>query len=460
MSELEKEGSNPAYGINPVHAAQNRAIQAEGICHDILAGARNQLYLNMRFLDCALSGLHFQGNMGVHPVGTDGTFLYYQPEDLMELFRKDPQRINRVYFHSLLHCIFLHVFPERDSEGKFKDDQQYWNLACDIAVETIIDGLHLKCVHQPVSMGKRQALSLILEDGKVMTAQRIYRKLQTLRLPEAKLQELRREFYQDDHSKWYDSRPENPQMVQKKKEWDDIKNRMQTEMETFSKEAGQDGEVLAEQLRAENRHRYDYRDFLRKFSVLKEEMKVDMDTFDYIFYNYGMNLYGNMPLIEPLETKEERKVEDFVVVIDTSMSCKGELVQKFLEETCSVLSESESYSRRIQVHILQCDEKVQSDVLIENMEQLKRYMADFTVKGGGGTDFRPAFAYVEQLLREKRFTRLRGLIYFTDGYGIYPAKMPPYETAFVFMKEDYQDIDVPTWAIKLILDSEDLEHEY
>lgn len=38
-----------------------------------------------------------------------------------------------------------------------------------------------------------------------------------------------------------------------------------------------------------------------------------------------MNLYGNMPLIEPLETKEERKVEDFVIVIDTSMSCKGEL---------------------------------------------------------------------------------------------------------------------------------------
>ena len=38
-----------------------------------------------------------------------------------------------------------------------------------------------------------------------------------------------------------------------------------------------------------------------------------------------------------------------------------------------------------------------------------------------------------------------------------PAKMPPYETAFVFMKEDYQDIDVPPWAIRLILDEEDLE---
>ena len=45
---------------------------------------------------------------------------------------------------------------------------------------------------------------------------------------------------------------------------------------------------------------------------------------------------------------------------------------------------------------------------------------------------------------------------YTD-YGIYPAKMPPYETAFVFMKEDYQDIDVPPWAIKLILGDEDLK---
>ena len=36
----------------------------------------------------------------------------------------------------------------------------------------MIDGLYLKCVHQPASMVKRQALSLILEEGKVPTAQR------------------------------------------------------------------------------------------------------------------------------------------------------------------------------------------------------------------------------------------------------------------------------------------------
>ena len=35
--------------------------------------------------------------------------------------------------------------------------------------------------------------------------------------------------------------------------------------------------------------------------------------------------------------------------------------------------------------------------------------------------------------------------------------MPAWRTAFVFLKEDYRDVDVPPWAIKLILEEEDLE---
>ena len=62
---------------------------------------------------------------------------------------------------------------------------------------------------------------------------------------------------------------------------------------------------------------------------------------------------------------------------------------------------------------------------------------------------------VEELLAKKEFHRLRGLLYFTDGYGTFPVKMPSYETAFIFMKEDYRDVDVPPWAIKLILDTEE-----
>ena len=138
---------------------------------------------------------------------------------------------------------------------------------------------------------------------------------------------------------------------------------LETEMETFSKEASESSGGLIDQVKVENRERMDYREFLRKFSVLKEEMTVDPDSFDYNFYSYGLSLYGNMPLIEPQEWKEVQKVEEFVIVIDTSMSCSGELVKKFLEETYGVLSENDSFFRKVNIHIIQCDDQIQTCLL-------------------------------------------------------------------------------------------------
>lgn len=57
------------------------------------------------------------------------------------------------------------------------------------------------------------------------------------------------------------------------------------------------------QLKAE-KSRQSYADFLRKFSVLREEMHADPDEFDLNYYTYGLRLYGNMPLIEPVESRE------------------------------------------------------------------------------------------------------------------------------------------------------------
>ena len=74
----------------------------------------------------------------------------------------------------------------------------------------------------------------------------------------------------------------------------------------------------------------------------------------------------------------------------------------------------------------------------------------------GGTDFRPAFSYVDSLIKEHKFKKLKGLLYFTDGYGRYPARRPDYDTAFVFLEENYNDRQVPPWAIKLILTPDDL----
>ena len=72
--------------------------------------------------------------------------------------------------------------------------------------------------------------------------------------------------------------------------------------------------VVLEQIQVANRDDVDYRAFLRRFAVPREVLGVDGDAFDYGFYSYGLRLYGNMPLVEPTETREEKRIEDFVII--------------------------------------------------------------------------------------------------------------------------------------------------
>ena len=430
---------------------EEQLMEKVDICEEIWRDCRNELYLNMRFLDVAFHSLRPLASMELGRTATDGAILRYNPEYLIEQYRIGNVPVNRCYLHSILHCLMGHVWNPRGSENR-----QLWDLACDIAVESILDGLPYRCLRNPSKPFRRAVYQGFEKKLPVLNGEGIFYLLQKADLDLRAVARLIQEFMVDDHFLWQPQRnPKAP--MENQNQWKDIRERMETELELFSKEAAEESKGLREQLRVENRERYDYREFLKKFCVLKEEMKLDLDSFDYIFYHYGMELYGNMPLIEPLETSETQKIEDFVIVIDTSMSCKASLVQKFLEETYSILSQCESFYRRFCIHILQCDERVQSDQVIESREQLADYMEHFEIQGMGGTDFRPAFEYVNTLLARKAFHKLRGLIYFTDGYGSFPVKKPIYDTAFVFFKEDYLDVDVPPWAMKLILDQRDLE---
>ena len=124
-----------------------------------------------------------------------------------------------------------------------------------------------------------------------------------------------------------------------------------------------------------------------------------------------------------------------------------------------MLTEQESFAGSTNIRILTCDEQVRGDLKITSREEMEKALMDFTLEGGGGTDFRPAFAYVDELIRVGELTDLKGLIYFTDGRGIYPERPPRYETAFLFMEEDYTDVEVPPWAIRLVVEKEQLEEE-
>ena len=409
----------------------------------------------MRYLDVALSSLAWEITTDIPRIGTDGLKIAYEPHYLADIYRENPMLVNRVYLHMVFHCIFRHLFRP------CPEDRELWNLSCDMAVEALIDGMHHRSIRMGIHPFRRAVYDELRKTLKVLTAEGIYRELKKADYRPEQRARMVQEFCIDDHTYWpappeeEGPKPPSPLMAKLKKHWKDVSDRMQTEL-SIGREAGTEDGDLSDELAVENRERYDYRTFLKKFAVLKEEMQIDPDSFDYVFYSYGLRMYGNMPLIEPQEWKETHKIEEFVIVIDTSMSCSGDLVRKFLEETYHILAETESFFRKVHIRILQCDDAVRADQLITTGEELKQYMDHLQLYGDGGTDFRPAFTYVQQLIDQGEFKNLKGLLYFTDGKGTFPRKRPPYDAAFILFREDYKEVSVPPWAIRLMLDEEDL----
>lgn len=463
-----------------------RKQKMEDISNAILSSARNELYVAMRFLDVALHALSFQMNLSTKSIGTDGISILYNPAYLARNYRDDRIQINRAYLHMLLHGMFCHMTHIREKEPMF------WNLACDVAVESILDTLEYPCIRRVVTDERQEIYDSLRGELPVLTAEGIYKVLRRRQMSYGEAAEWSRLFLADDHSFWENLRdqkkpdgmppgvlpdggktpPGRPadskaleisrrQREELEKKWKDIADKTQTHMETFSKGAAQKAGVLSQVIRVQNRGKQDYGKFLRRFAIRREEIKLDADTFDYGFYSYGMRVYGNMPLLEPVEWKEEKKIRDFAIAVDTSGSCSGRLISRFLEETYRILTETEHFFQKVRIHLIQCDAAIQRDDVITSLEQMKDYADHFQVKGFGGTDFRPVFSYIDELRQKGELRNMRGLIYFTDGYGEYPKKRPDFDTAFVFVGECRLEERVPPWAMSLILDEgEEKINEY
>ena len=559
---------------------EERRPTAQGSLNDlgsrILNQSRYELSLSMRHLARALDRLPYEMDFNTQRMGTEGERIHFHPEFIFQLFMESPQKLNRLYMHSLLHCLFRHMFKNEDKK------EELWNMACDIHVEYVLDSLDVDLLKRPAGEYRENTFQRLEEKIKTLSAERIYQYLEEADLDYDAWERLEREFYKDDHVFWKvidredapgqegegdgdgaplpmpedfspnesssqdsnpsedtsaqsgtssegesieeknqeagnqeagNQEPENrgrenqgaenqesenrgaenqesenrgaenqgegsssgekqeekreaerkpkeqeqreEQEAKKKrdelsKEWEDISKRTEQEIEHSSKEKQEEQGSLAWFLRLEQKKYTDFRDFLRRLSVDREEMEVDLDSFDYGYYYYGLEQYGNMPLIEENEYREGRKLQELVIAIDTSHSTKGEMVKGFLEETAGILKQKDAFFQKVKVHILECDDELRKDICLENVEDLEQYSKNFAVKGGYGTDFRPVFRYVSDLQKRGELKNLKGLMYFTDGKGRYPKEAPPYVTAFVFPKgEDIDDDNVPFWAMKL-----------
>lgn len=419
------------------------------LAREIIKLAHDGILINMRFLDVALSKLKLEERLGMGDFAYDGRTLYYDSALLLEKYRVEPNYAARLYLHVLLHCIFYHGFQAD------KLEREYWNLATDIAVEnTILElNLHLAAMRSDTIL--RDKLDILKKQAGGLSAEKIYRHFR-IEPPSAKaMKEWRSLCRYDEHIYW----DKKEELELSGEEWRKVSERIKADLRSFSKDKNE-AQSMEENLKEAVRERYDYTDFLKRFMVMGETVQVNDDEFDYIYYTYGLSHYGNMPLVEPLEYKDANKVRDFVIAIDTSASCRGELVRAFLNKTYQIIQDRENFFRKINVHIIQCDNEVQSDIKITCREDFDRFMESGKLRGFGSTDFRPVFQYVEKLKGEGEFDNLKGLIYFTDGYGIYPEHMTDYDTAFVFLSDDGEAPAVPPWAIKVVLEGDQInEHK-
>lgn len=394
-------------------------------------------------------------------LATDGLRLFCRPgEDIGE----------EAVGHLLMHCLFRHLLPP---EGAIRP---LWDLACDLSAE------YLRTEFFPsgdAALTRLQIGDILPEGVDPRVAGAVYKAL--MDLFEDELAPLYARFARDDHRYWY--------APPARKLFDTLHARKETSngagsgVPSFEGDGRRDyrewlEEALGERwpsgeelpggaaatgrfglapgsreermlLREEGKH--DFSRYLRRFSTTREEARLDLGSFDYIPYYYGMERYGNLPLIEPLEYTESHKVEDLVIAIDTSASCSRPTVERFFAEIERILLRHDCFFRRMNVHIVQCDAMVQSHAVIHSIDAWKDYTRDLVIKGRSGTNFTPVFELVESLMRGGELRNLKGLLYFTDGDGVYPRKPTPYETAFVFTTRRAMEAGIPEWIVPLCL---------
>lgn len=508
---------------------QEFVLRAIGLAQQILTLSRNSLFVNLRFLENALGRFDLKLYPGT--IGTDGVYIYYQPFHILKRYKEAEKMVVHDFLHMVLHCVYRHSFVSFSVDHDLWDlscDIAVESLILEFSLniidnervhekQTVLNELQkdLRLITAERVMGYLQDKNdpkLVQEWTKIFHTddhEMWYQPPIVMMNIIGSLSKLGDAMTgggdgsdggdqgdengdgqngggsegpdggggdspdggggsadQESLSGWLEKRKQLSEM------WRDISQQIQKAFESFSQQIGNSPGSLVESLKELNRERYDYTAFLKKFAVMGETMRIDQDEFDYNFYSYGLQLYGNVALIEPLEYREEKRIREFVIAIDTSGSVHGQLVQKFLTKTYNIMKSTDSFFSKVNVWIIQCDADIQDAVQITNQDEFDLYIRDLELKGFGGTDFRPVFQFVNKMIAEKKFTNLKGLIYFTDGYGMYPDDpqkavdaqypncRPKYETAFVFMRSDYESGPppvVPPWAIKLILEDEDLE---
>ena len=152
-------------------AEENVLDLYEEYAEKILNLARDTITVRYRFFDAALNKLKLKSMPGTLVYETNGEYLYYDPIKLLNEYKDEPNIATRLLLHVLFHGIFLHSF-------RFdKTNENYWNLATDIAVENIILDMDIQAAHMTKDDEERTIISKLKKIHVKFVGQKLIEKL-------------------------------------------------------------------------------------------------------------------------------------------------------------------------------------------------------------------------------------------------------------------------------------------
>ena len=422
--------------------------ELEKRARDMIIRARVQLLLKHPFFGVLSTYLEpkpaqlapYSGGMG-----TDGKFLYYQPDKLVEI---PPEQIEGIISHELMHISLGHLW-RREMREPLR-----WNIATDYAVNAIVkknfplpEGAlyntkyENKCAEEIYELlpgpfcpkcgckhikgvkyksTRRDNDSFDVEaDFKCCKCGHTWKECHVLESGDCgsfsmPFDEVEGDFPStlDDHSTWDEKKEANgtdPKTRAEKleREW---KGRI-VRAAQIAKNQGKLPAGLERFIDDLLYPKLGWRQLLWQYTTKVRGMRPDWRRPSKKWIQYGIYY----------PTKRERRLIA-AVAVDTSGSISDEELKEFLGEIRGILSTF----RAFRVRLLACDAEVHTDITATSLEDFDSFKVN--VKGGGGTSFIPVF---EAIKNEK----IQVLVYLTDAYGDYPTEAPGLDVVWVISRE-------------------------
>lgn len=403
---------------------------------DKISAARTRLILDKPFLGALVLRLPVEeaDPAWCRTVATDARKFYYNRDYITEL---RPNEMQFMLAHEALHCGLLH-FARRQHRVRHR-----WDLACDYAINPLLvaDGL----TPPPDAM--------MMREFEGMTAEEIYPCIDENDASETLDQHL----YDGDSSGQTEDGEENESARHREKQMQDRASgdsqSADSEGMTSSESAPASGEgdgqgglasqppPLTEQEKQQLSVQWQQRlagaaqqalqagklggEMARMVDLMLQPQLpwrmllarfVSQRAREDYSYTRPSSRRGD-PAVFPSLRSSELNV---AVALDTSGSVSDEEITEFIAEVNAI----KGYLRA-RITLLLCDA-----ALASNAPKVFEYWEDFSMSveltGGGGTDFRPVFEYLERQDMPPDV-----LLYFTDGKGAFPPLAPPWTTLWL-----------------------------